>query len=74
MSKNELLFRWRYFWYVFKVWVHGMLTHKTPKGMVLEKSLVTYGLMEDDVLVEYHEGTLWEFVKWIVTHEKIGIV
>jgi len=75
MSKNELVFRWRYFWYVFKIWVHGALTAPTPiKGMKLEKRLISYGLVEDGVQKEYHEGTFWEFTKWIITHERIGIM
>ncbi len=72
MSKDELKFRWRYFWYVFKVWVHGVLNPPpTPKEMKLEKRLISYGLEVDGVRTEYHLGTFWDFTKWIITHEKI---
>lgn len=69
MSKNDLKFRWDYFWYVFGVWMHGVLTHRPPKGMVVEKHLITYGIVVDGIQTESCEGTIWEFVKWIVTHE-----
>lgn len=69
ISRKELKFRCKYFWYVFRVWLYDVLTYKTPKERILEKHLITYGFYVEDRLVEYHEGTLWEFVKWIITHE-----
>lgn len=69
MSKNELKFRIGYFWYVFKTWMHGELMHKTPKGMKVEKHLITYGITVDGIQVEAHEGTFREFLKWIITHD-----
>lgn len=74
MSKNELKFRCRYFWTGLKMWVHEVLTYKPPAGTALAKRKILYGLTVDGVWVEIHEGTFWEFVKWIVTHERIGIV
>lgn len=68
MRKSDLKFRWDYFWYVFGVWMRGVLTCKVPKGMVLG---ITYGVDDENrEHIEYHKGTLWEFVKWIVTHEQ----
>ena len=69
ISKNDLKFRWGYFKYVFTTWLHELVTCRIPKGMVLEKLLITYGVYAEDRLVEYHEGTFLDFVKWLVTHE-----
>lgn len=69
MSKNELRFRWEYFWYVFGVWMRGVLRARPPKGMKVKKHLITYGIVIDGIQVESCEGTFWEFVKWIITHE-----
>ena len=71
-SGKELWFWCGYFLYVFKVWMHGVFVNRPPKGMKMAKHLITYGIDDaDGNHIEYHEGTFWEFVKWIVTHESL---
>lgn len=69
MNLKELKLRIGCFWYVFKSWMYGVLTCKAPKGMEVQKHLITYGIVVDGIQIERHEGTFVEFVKWIVTHE-----
>lgn len=69
MSKNELKFRIGYFWHVFKVWLRGVIMHRTPKGMRVKKHLITYGIVVDEIQVESQEGTIWDFLKWIIAHD-----
>ena len=61
MSIDELKFRWHYFWNTFKTWISN--------GAILCKDPLYWDLWADDERVEWHVGSFWQFIKWIVTHE-----
>ena len=61
MSIDELKFRWHYFWNTLKTWISN--------GAILCKDPLYWDLWADNERVEWHVGSFWQFIKWIVTHE-----
>lgn len=59
MSIDELKFRWHYFWNTLKTWISN--------GAILCKDPLYWDLWADDERVEWHIGSFWQFIKWIVT-------
>jgi hypothetical protein len=65
------MWRLAYFWFVLKKYALDLAAYGFSGKSAGFERVLRWDLEPPEGTKEYHEGTFWQFVKWLVTHEKI---
>ena len=67
---DEIMWRITYFWYIFKPWLYDVVTVRPPHDARGFTRIIEWKV-DFDGKKEHCYGTFSQFLKWLVTHEKV---